>query len=312
MDDLDQVLDRQAGVISRSQALAAGLRPHDIRRRVRRRLWAPIHEGVYVDHTGSPTWTQRAWAAVLFAWPAALCHQSALRAIEGPGRLHHGDSHPIHVAIDRNRTVRSPEGVTVHRLAHLDRKALWNTSPPRLRIEEAALDVAAESESDFGAVAVLADAVQSRRTTASRLLRALTTRTRIKRRKFLAAVMTDLHEGVCSALEHAYLNCVERAHGLPTADRQVAASTRGARYRDVVYQAFGLVVERDGRLFHTHPRARDRDLDRDLDAAVDGLATVRLGWGQAVDRPCATAKKIGRIRTSLGWRGPLRTCPRCG
>ena len=44
-----------------------------------------VHPGVYVNHTGELTWLQRAWAAVLFAWPAALSHDSALRAADGPG-----------------------------------------------------------------------------------------------------------------------------------------------------------------------------------------------------------------------------------
>jgi predicted methyltransferase len=51
------------------------------------------------------------------------------------------------------------------------------------------------------------------------------------------------------------------------------------RYRDVVYAEFEQVVELDGRLFHDSADARDADLDRDLDAAVERLGTVRLGWG---------------------------------
>jgi hypothetical protein len=50
----------QAGVISRRQALSAGLEPHDVRRLLRRREWALLHPGVYVDHTGTPSWLQRA------------------------------------------------------------------------------------------------------------------------------------------------------------------------------------------------------------------------------------------------------------
>jgi hypothetical protein len=311
MDSVDELLARQAGVISRSQALAAGLEPHDVRRRLRRREWAAVHEGVYVDHTGPLSWRQRAWSAVLFAWPAALCHGSALRATDGPGRREHDDAGPLHIAIDRDRAVRPPGGVIVHRLADLDDRTLWNTSPPRLRVEEAALDVAAEATCDFDAIAVLADAVQSRRTTATRLLEALARRTRIRHRRFLLAVLHDVREGACSALEHAYLNRVERRHGLPTADRQVVPSAHGPLYRDVVYQRQSLVVELDGRLFHSRPRVRDRDLERDLDAAIDRLNTVRLGWGQAVGRPCTTAQRIGRLLERLGWTGQLKSCPDC-
>lgn len=310
METLDEVLSRQAGVLSRAQARAAAQQPHDIRRRIRRREWAAVHPGVYVDHTGPLTWLQRAWGAVLFAWPAALCHESALRAVDssGTGR---DDGRLIHVAVERNRSVRPPAGVVVHRLADLETKVLWNTCPPRLRVEDSALDVAAEARTDLDAIAVLADVVQARRTTATRLLRALERRTRIGRRRLLTAVLEDISVGACSALEHAYLVRVERRHGLPVAERQVAASTRGPLYRDVLYRRHGLVIELDGRLFHSRPAARDRDLERDLDAAIDGLNTVRIGWGQAVGRPCSTARKVGRLLQQLGWEGRPKECPEC-
>ena len=66
------VLRAQDGVISRTQALECGLDDNDLERLLRRRELARIHPGVYVDHTGQPTRTQRAWAGVLFHWPAAL------------------------------------------------------------------------------------------------------------------------------------------------------------------------------------------------------------------------------------------------
>ena len=71
-------LERQDGVISRRQVPAAGGDEPFIRRMVRRREWARAHRGVYVDHTGPVPESQRAWAAALALWPAALCHVSAL------------------------------------------------------------------------------------------------------------------------------------------------------------------------------------------------------------------------------------------
>lgn len=102
--DIDDVLRQQDGVISRRQALAAGFQEHEIRRLLRRNEWARVHAGVYVDHTGPPTWSQRTWAAVLYAAPAALCLESALGA----------ETSLIHVAIERQRsTLTEPAGVLV-------------------------------------------------------------------------------------------------------------------------------------------------------------------------------------------------------
>lgn len=311
MGQVEDVLSQQCGVIARHQFLAAGDSPHDIRRRVRRREWVPVHPGVYVDHTGPLTWVQRAWAAVLTMWPAALSHDSAIRAADGPGRRDRRDTDVIHVAVARNRVPRAPAGVVVHRTAHLHSRARWNLGPPRIRIEDAALDVAARAPDAFAAVSVLADVVQSRRTTAPRLLQALSTRRRIARRDFLGAVLRDVAAGTCSVLEHGYLTRVERPHGLPRPRRQVVGSSRGPIYRDVAYDAFGFVVELDGRLFHNTARARDRDLDRDLDAAVDGRQSVRLGWGQVFGRPCETATRVASLLRQNGWAGSPTTCPSC-
>ena len=110
-------------MLSRAQALAGGLSDADIRRLVRRRELARIHPGVFVNHTGQPTWRQRAWAAVLLAHPAVLFGVSSLRAFDGPGRRGHDDSGPIHVAIDRDRQCRRPGGVVVHQIAENNQTA---------------------------------------------------------------------------------------------------------------------------------------------------------------------------------------------
>jgi hypothetical protein len=216
----------------------------------------------------------------------------------------------IHLAVDRHRTVRVPSGYRLHRISDFDAKVQWNASPPRLRIEEALVDVAAAATGDFDAIATMADAVRARRTTPERIRRALDARARVARRSFLHDALTDLGQGTCSVLEHGYLTLVERPHGLPVAERQLLDSANGPLYRDVTY-AVGQVVELDGRMWHDGPHQRDADLDRDLDAAVERLGTVRLGWGQVFGRPCATAFRVGRLLNARGWPGTTRTCPAC-
>ena len=299
----------QSGVVSRKQLTAAGARGHDLKRMLRRRDLVRLDDGVFVNHTGRPTWVQRAWGGVLLAWPAALTHDSAVRAGDGPGRSDRDDS-VIHLGVDRHRTVRVPSGYRLHRISDFDAKVQWNASPPRVRIEEGLVDVAAAATCDFDAIAGLADAVRARRTTPERIRQALDARTRLARRTFLHGVLTDLGQGTCSVLEHGYLTLVERPHGLPAAQRQLRDSINGPLYRDVVY-AVGQVVELDGRMWHDGPHQRDADLDRDLDAAVERLGTVRLGWGQVFGRPCATAARVGRLLNARGWSGRVRTCPAC-
>ena len=309
---LADLLSQQSGLIARRQVLRLGGKPADIERKLRRREWVRVLPGVYLNHTGAATWLQRAWAGVLFYDKAALAHGSALRAAIGPGWRQCDDA-SIHLAVDEDRNVKEIDGYRLHRIVRLENKVRWNTSPPRMKVEEAALDVAAARPTDFGAIEVLADVCRQRHTTAARLLSALEGRRRLRRREWLGNVLRDIHAGTCSVLEHGYLDRVERRHGLSAPRRQPAArSDLGPIYRDVDHEEFGLYIELDGRLFHDTARQRDRDLDRDLDAAVDGRSTVRLGWGQVFDRPCRTAGRIGRLLQQRGWDGvPLACGPQC-
>lgn len=308
MERLRELFELQAGVVSRRQVLDQGLTRHDLERLRRRRELVSIHPGVYVNHTGDPTWLQRAWAAVLATGKrTALSHASALRAYEGRGLRHHDDD-LIHVAVDRGRHIHTPDGVAVHRLQGLEDRVLWNLGPPRLRYEDATLEVAIGQPTDLKAIGVISDAVQSRRTTAPRILATADQRSRLARRGFLTEVLNDVAEGACSALEHGYLTRVERAHGLDQGRRQAPrASAKGTVYRDVEYST-GPIVELDGRLFHDSTLQRDGDMDRDLDAASDGQSTIRLSWGQVFDRPCRTAGRLARILRRSGWAGTPRRC----
>ena len=298
-----RLLRAQDGVVARRQLLGLDGRDHDIERMLRRRELAAVHAGVYVDHTGDPTPRQRAWAAVLFAAPAALCRESVLD-------LSH---RPVHVAIDSGRRVRAPGGVVVHRVVRLEERALWNLSPPRMRVEDAVLDLAERAGSEAEVVGVLTEAVNDRLTTAPRLRAFVGERKRLGRRQLVLTVLDDVEAGACSVLEHGYLTRVERAHGLPRGVRQQVRRTEGGvEYRDVEYDELGLVVELDGRVGHEGWAAAGRDADRDLDDRAEGRETVRLRHQQVFGTPCRTASRLAAVLQRRGWAGSPRRCgPEC-
>jgi hypothetical protein len=309
----EERLERQEHVFTRRQVLAVGCDQGLIRRMLRRREWSIVCPGVMVDHTGEPTRLQREWTAVLYYSPAALAGWSALtRHGVKTGRDGVRVDNGIEIAVDRQRRVRALSGVRLTRVSDFDLQLLGNLSPPRVRLEHVVLDLAGGAEDEIGAVAVLADACQSRRTTAVRLLTALEQRPRLRRGRFIRRVLADIGAGTNSVLEWLYLTRVERPHRLPTAKRQRAVvQRRGGGYRDVEYLACGVIVELDGRVGHDLARDRWDDLDRDVDAAVVGNVTVRLGWRQVAE-PCRTASAVGRILTARGWVGAGSSCsPRC-
>ncbi|WP_193605353.1 type IV toxin-antitoxin system AbiEi family antitoxin domain-containing protein [Nocardioides dongkuii] len=304
-DGLARVLRAQSGVVTRRQLRELGAAKHDVERLVRRRELVAVGRSVFVDHTGALTWLQRAWAATLAAGPAALCLGSAAPTPDEAG--------PIHLAIDESRRVAPLPGVRVHRVVALADKVRWTASPPRLRPEHNALELAHRARSEVEVVRVLTDEVNARRTTPERLRQASEARPRLRRRAFIGDVLADLAAGACSVLERGYLERVARPHGLPVADHQVVRRVAGrSEYRDLEHVALGVVIELDGATGHDSWVASGRDADRDLDDLAADRITVRLRWWQVYERPCATAVRLARVLQSRGWQGQASACgPTC-
>ena len=302
---LVELLTRQDGVVSRKQLVELGALPHDIARMLRRRDLVRVHRGVFVNHTGPLTRAQREWSAVLVHWPAALTGRSALPRPDS--------DEAIHVAVDVCRTPRPVQGVVAHRTTGFDGRVVWVKSPPRVRIEHAAIDVAAAHHRDPVAMfRTLADACQTRRTTAGRILMVLNARGRVPGKALMRELLSDLATGACSVLEREYLQ-IERRHDLPEGKRQQPATVAGkSAFRDVDYEEFGVVVELNGRAFHDDALSWDLDALRDLDTLVDSdRPTVRLTYGLVFGTPCQTVAKVGALLSRRGWTGALRRCPDC-
>jgi very-short-patch-repair endonuclease len=109
-------------------------------------------------------------------------------------------------------------------------------------------------------------------------------------------------------LELRYLRDVERAHGLPTADRQVRMDGAGHRsYDDVRYRAFLVAIELDGDRYHPDRR---RDTARDNTRAAAGLTVLRYDWVAVTTRPCSVAREVAHALAARGWTGAPRRCGR--
>src|ERR1700722_271817 len=101
----------QAGVVTRQQALGAGMSPGAIAAKIKFGRWQRVHVGVYATFTGPVTRDAQLWAAVLAAGPGAqLSHQTAAEI----NRLTDRESPLIHVTIPANRRITQPKGVIIH------------------------------------------------------------------------------------------------------------------------------------------------------------------------------------------------------
>jgi hypothetical protein len=300
----------QCGVISRAQALRAGLSEDMIKFRVRSDRWQTLHRGVYATFTGGPGHTAQLWAAVLAAGPGAiLSHETAAELL----RLSDKAAASIHVTVPRQRHVTAIRGVSLHRSGRAVEAVQRDSSPPRTRVEETVLDLSQTAATFDDVCAWVTRAFARDLTDEERLRAAMRQRTKLRWRADLHELITAAASGDHSVLEYRYERDVERAHGLPEPVLQAPFSDPDGRRgrRDRLYQDYGVLVELDGRLGHG-PEDQWRDKDRDNAAAVDGQQSLRYGWARIRWNPCATALQVARVLRIHGWDGWPRPCsPGC-
>lgn len=306
---LQELAERQRGVVSRSQALSAGMSVDLIKSRLASQRWQRMYVGVYATFTGSPDRDAVLSAAVLrVGHGAMLSHQSAAeldKLIDKPASL-------IHVSIPATRRVSTISGIVLHARSDVQRARHPARLPPRTRIEETVLDLVESCDDPIDAIDWVTKALGRRLTKQEFMRQAINQRSRLRWRAEIAAVLNPDWAGVHSALEYRYVHDVEAPHGLPTSKRQVRTQ-RGDRreYRDVLYEEYELVVELDGQVAHPGDR-RWLDIWRDNAAAATGALTLRYGYRDLALTPCLVAAQVSQVLGFRGWLGTARPCrPNC-
>ncbi len=294
----------QAGVVTREQALGLGLTDR-VLSRLGRDQWRALGRGLYLTSGAAPSWEAWAWAGVLAGGDGARLGPRASGWRHG---LLDEPPMPVDVLVDWTMRRRPTEHWFFLRERPGSRTGRTLPDPPRLTVEDALLDLAADA-GETQIIALVTGAVQSRRTTPARLSRALGQRSRQPSRPLVLAAIADAAIGAHSALEVSYLRDVERAHGLPTGRRQQSPSGL-PHFTDVDYDRYLLLVELDGALYHSGLQAF-WDLDRDNVHALLHRLTLRYSWFHVRENPCRVAAQVARHLTARGWTGTPTRCPRC-
>jgi predicted transcriptional regulator of viral defense system len=307
--ELRELLDRQAGVISRRQATTAGLTADAVDNKLRYLRWQRLQQGIYATYSGSPDRLAQSWAVILRAGPrAALSFRTAaeLYGLESTG----GDL--IHVTVPRNQRVRPIRGAVIHYSQWVDEQRHPTLRPPRTRLEDTVLDLTQVAASFDEAFDWLSRAIGRRLTTPAQLQAAINARPRVRWRAELLLALGYVADGMHSNLERRYAVSVERAHGIPPAARQVKVVAGGKiRYLDNFYEQARLAVELDGRAAHP-PEQRRADNERDNALAALGILTVRYGWTDVNTRSCLLAAQVAQLLQLRGTSVNLRRCgPTC-
>jgi very-short-patch-repair endonuclease len=142
---------------------------------------------------------------------------------------------------------------------------------------------------------------------------ALATRRRARYRSELAVALGESDVGIHSGLELRYAHDVERAHGLPSAQRQARREIAGkVHYRDNWYADYNVCVELDGPTFHRDEQVwKDKRRDN-LNLAADGAETFRFGPVEVTELACESAALVVATLRRNGWKGVPHPCRRRG
>ncbi|MCI1749185.1 MAG: type IV toxin-antitoxin system AbiEi family antitoxin domain-containing protein [Acidipropionibacterium sp.] len=144
-DSLLAIADAQSQVVSRSQALNAGLSPDSLRGLVSAGRWATLTRGIFTtdgmaaDRAG---WFQWAWCGLLIAGPGSCLGVRAAAYLNG----FDDQARPIHVWCPAARSLprrNRDAGLTTHlRFVRGTRDALW--TPPRTSVNRTVLDLCSQ------------------------------------------------------------------------------------------------------------------------------------------------------------------------
>jgi predicted transcriptional regulator of viral defense system len=309
---LHSLASDQQGIVTRAQAISAGLSPSAIRRRVDSGDWQLLDRSIYATFTGKSNREAKLWKTLLRAGPGALLSHETAAEVHGFAEQ---PSPRIHISIPETRNSdrqRKRPGVVIHRRRALvpDLQPSWQL--PRTTVEDTVLDLIDAAKTFDDAYGWICRALGKQRTATVLLRKALTHRSRIRWRAWITEALDDADEGINSPLERRYVYGVERAHGLPKAKRQAQRRLgSGNSYVDNLYEPYGVCVELDGAAAHP-AEGRWKDTHRDNANLAQGANTLRYGWPDTTEGRCQSAIQVGVVLRNNGWTGRIRRCgPGC-
>lgn len=281
---LDEFAAHQYGAFSRDQAESVGLTRSMIETRRTSGAWIDMAPSVYVLASAPPRW-ERQMAAALLSRPGSVVAGKAAAHLHDfvgfrPGR-------PV-VIVGPHANARSPlaQIIRSHYFDDLDviRKAGFRVtsepetivtiarSTPAVHLERVVDDVLARGSCDVESIVDLA----SRRPRVPGLNRL---------QPILLERRADAYQPPTSELERHLYRLLDHS-SIPSVTRQMPFEfDRVAGTADAYIPAWRLIVEADGRRWHTRKSDMERDRLRDNEAAAHGFAVLRFTWKLLTSQP---------------------------
>ena len=290
---IEQFLREQAGVISRSQAIAAGLSGDQVDRRVRGGNWTRLHPGVYLAADRALTGRARIHAAVLWAGEDATLSGVAAAWWH---RLWDGVPRTFDITVPRTRSLRSRRPVRVRRreLDWLDRThldGLWVTNVA-LTVLEAAVALGADGPR-------LLDRALQRRVRFEDVVRAHSRNLGSRGSKAAGGLLRWCADRAASEAERVMIRLL-RAAG-------VTGWVRGywfdGQELDFAFPGQRVAIEVDGWAWHVDVERFSGDRRKQNALELAGWTVLRFTWHDLTERP---GEVVSAIEAALAQRTGAR------
>lgn len=275
---------RQAGTVTRHQALALGMTARMVDTRLRAGIWDRLESGVYAVFPVPDS--IRPLAVAVAKLPAVVSHESA-GELHGLASVPHGRV----VVTVRHRSTNRCLGVVVHESTDLAVEYVE-------RVSELPVTTVARTIVDLASVMrprryrrLVDDALASQRIDLDELGAVFAALGRRGRpgTAMLRELLSEIGPGHIPAeseLEHRLrdlLTCAEMPP--PVAQLPLPWRTPTPGRVDFAYPEHRVIIECDGRRWHTRADAFEIDRRRDNLAQLAGWRVLRFTWGDVVDRP---------------------------
>jgi hypothetical protein len=281
-------MSKQFGVLSRAQALAAGLTRGGIEWRLKKEIWTSVFPGVYKSSCSPPGMKQRMMAAILWAGVGAvLSHRSGAQLWELEGNF----EGPVEITLPSHK--KPPPGIVGHRRKLVSSEQTHLGIFPITTVTRTLFDLASVVTLDQLLIA-RDDAIRRRRTTWARLEDQLSRGVKGQPgvQRFRQILKSDSRGE--SPLEREFMGIVRR-FGLPTpiAQYEIGLAKGGSIFIDFAYPEARLAIEMHGFGTHGAQEARwENDLDRDNELTGLRWNIFHFSKKQLVGGPEKVARRI--------------------
>lgn len=295
---IDELASRQYGTFSRLQAERAGFSARMILTRVQTGAWIRLAPSVYALASAPPKWERQMAAALLTRSGSVVAGRAAAFLHEFDG---FGPSRPV-IMIGPGGNARSPLAKVI-RSDRFNEVAVVRKRGFQVTDEaETVMSLAAELRRDR--LEVVVDSLLARGSCSveqlDRVVDANSGARGVARlRPIVATRLPNAYQPPTSELERLLYGVLDDPR-LPPYARQVPM---GYETVDATVDAFidvwRLIVEGDGRRWHTRKADMARDRIRDNEALAHGLAVIRFTYEMLRDTPeqvIETLLRIGRVR----------------